>query len=85
MDAYCLNRCSPNKGILIQKVIFLAEDQRNPVNVIHRNKFIIEMLPTALICHSKTPKVLMQSDMPFGLCSSAKKSTVISLIQADEL
>ena len=52
-----------------------------PVNGIHGNKFIHEMLPTALICQSK---VLMQSDMPLGLRSSAK-GTVISSIQADEL
>ena len=57
----------------------------NPRNGIHGNKFIHEMVPTALICQSKAPKVLMQSDMPLGLCSSAKKGTVISSIQADEL
>ena len=37
----------------------------NPLNDIHGNKFIHEMLPTALICHPKAPKVLMQLDMPF--------------------
>ena len=49
----------------------------NPVNGIHGNKFIHEMLPTALICQSRAPKVLMQSDMPLGLRSGAKKGTVI--------
>ena len=57
----------------------------NPVNGIRRNKFIHEMLPTALICQSKAPKVLMQSDIPLGLRSSTKKGAVISSIQADEL
>ena len=57
----------------------------NPVNGINGNKFIHEMLPTALIDQSKAPKVLMQSDMPFGLRNSAKKGSVISSIQADEL
>ena len=45
----------------------------NPVNGIHGNKIIHEMLPTAMICQSKTPKVLMQSDMPLCLRNSAKK------------
>ena len=51
-----------------------------------RGKNIHEMLPTAL-CHSKAPKVLMQSDMPLGLRSSAKKGTFtcISSIQTNEL
>ena len=57
----------------------------NPVNVIRGNKFIHEMLSNAMICQSKTPKVLMQSDMPLSLRSSAKKGIVISSIQADEL
>ena len=57
----------------------------NPVTVIRPNKFIHEMLPSAMICQSKAPKVLMQSDMPLGLRSSAKKGTAISSIQADEL
>ena len=57
----------------------------NPVNGIRRNKFIHEMLPTALIGQSKVTKVLMQSDMPLGQGSSAKKSTVISSVQTDEL
>ena len=57
----------------------------NPMNVIRGNKFIHEMLPTVLICQSKATKVLMQSDMPLGLRSSAKKGTVISSIQADQL
>ena len=55
------------------------------MNRICGNKFIHEMLSTALICQWKTPKVLMQSDMPFDLRSSPKKGTVISSIQADEL
>ena len=55
------------------------------MNGICGNTFIHEMFPTALICQSKAPKVLMQSDMPIGLRSSAKKGTVISSIQADEL
>ena len=37
----------------------------NPLNDIYGNKFIHEILPTALICLSKAPKVLMQLDMPF--------------------
>ena len=57
----------------------------NPVNSIRENRFIHEMLPTALVCQSKAPKVLLQSDIPLGLRSSAKKGTVISAIQADEL
>ena len=57
----------------------------NPVNGIRGYKFIHEMLPTALFCQSKATKVSMQSDMPLGLHSSAKKDTVISSIQADEL
>ena len=57
----------------------------NIIDVIRGNKFIQEMLPTAMICQSKAPKVLMQSDMPLGLGSSGKNSTVISSIQADEL
>ena len=56
----------------------------NPIDGIRRNKFINEMLPTALICQSKASKVLMQLDMPLGLRSSAKKGTVISSIQVDE-
>ena len=44
------------------------------MNVIRGNKFIHEMLPTVLICQSKATKVLMQSDMPLGLRSSAKKA-----------
>ena len=55
----------------------------NPVNVIRGNKFIHEMLPAAMICQSKASKVLMLSDMPLGLRSSAKKGTVIRSIQAD--
>ena len=45
------------------------------VNGIRVDKFIHEMLPTltALICQSKPPKVLMQSDMLLGLCNSAKQ------------
>ena len=57
----------------------------NTMNDIRGNKFIHEMLPTAMIYQSKAPKVLMQSDMLLGLGSSAKKGTVISSIQADEL
>ena len=57
----------------------------DPVKGTHGIKFSNEMLPTALVCQSKAPKVLMQSDMPLGLRSSAKKGTVISSIQADEL
>ena len=57
----------------------------NPMNGIRGIKFIHEMLPTALICQSKAPKVFMQSNMPLGRCSIAKKGTVISSIQADEL
>ena len=57
----------------------------NLMNVIRGNKFIHEMLPTAMIYQSKAPKVLMQSDMPLDLRSSWKKGTVISSIQADEL
>ena len=55
------------------------------MNNILGNKFIQELLPIALICQSKAPKVLMQSDLPLGLRSSAKKGTVISSIQADDL
>ena len=55
------------------------------MNRVRENKFIHETLPTALICQSKASKVLMQSDMPLGLHSSAKKDTVISSIQAGEL
>ena len=55
------------------------------MNGIHGNKFIHEMLPTTLICQSKAPKVFIQSDMPLDLRSSAKKVTVISSIQADDL
>ena len=51
----------------IQKVTFLAKDYMNPKNGICGNKFIHEMLPTALICQSKAAKVLMQSNMPLGL------------------
>ena len=51
----------------------------NPVNVIRGNKFIHEMLPTARICHSKAPKVLMQSDMPLGLRSSARSWALLSV------
>ena len=47
------------------------------MNSIRGNKFIHEMLPTALICQSKAPKVFMQSDMLLGLRSSMKKVTVI--------
>ena len=43
------------------------------------------MLSTALIYQSKAPNVLMQSDMPLGLRSSAKKGSVICSILADEL
>ena len=50
----------------------------NPMNSIRGNKFIHEILPAALICHSKAPKVFMESDMLVGLRSSAKKGTVIS-------
>ena len=57
----------------------------NPMNVILVNKFIHELLPTAMICQSKASGVLMQSDMPLGLRSSAKKGTVITSIQAYEL
>ena len=55
----------------------------NPINGIRGNKFIYEMLPTALICQSKAPKVLMESDLPLGLRSSAKKgnSRQISTLQ----
>ena len=56
----------------------------NPVNSIRGNKFIHEILPTAMICQSKAAKVFMQSDMPLGLRSNAKTATVISSIQADE-
>ena len=49
------------------------------------NKFIHEMLSTALIWQSKAPKVLMQSGMPLDLRSSGKRGTVISSIQADAL
>ena len=56
-----------------------------PINGICGNKFIHEMLPTALICQSKASKIVMQSDMPLGLRNSAKTGTVISSIQADEL
>ena len=52
---------------------------------IRGNKLMHGMLPTALICQSKAPEVLMQSDMSLSLCSSSKKGTVISSIQADEL
>ena len=48
----------------------------NPVNGIRGNKYIHQMLPTALICQSKAPKGLMQSDMSLGLRSSAKKITL---------
>ena len=41
------------------------------------------MLPTALICQSKAQKVLMQSDKPLGLRSSAHCYN--SSIQVDEL
>ena len=49
------------------------------------NKFIHDMLPTAMLCQSKAPKVLMQLDMPLGLRGIPNKDTVISSIQADEL
>ena len=45
----------------------------NPMNGIRGKNFIHKMLPTALICQSKALKVLMQSDMPFGL--SRQQST----------
>ena len=51
----------------------------NPLKGVHGNKFVHEMLPTALICQLKAPKVLMQSDMPLCLRSSAKKGNVISV------
>ena len=57
----------------------------NPMNGIRGNKFIHEMLPTALICQSKATKVLMQSDMPLDIRSSARKGIVISSIQVDQL
>ena len=58
----------------------------NPVNGIRGNTFMLEMLPTALICQSKAPTVWMTSDMPLGLHSSAKKGIGrICLIKADEL
>ena len=57
----------------------------NQVNGIRGNKFIHEMFTTTLIYQSKAPNVLMQSDVPLGLRSSAKKGTVISSIQEDEL
>ena len=53
----------------------------NPMNGIRENKFNHEMLPTALICYTTAPKVLMQSGMPLGLRGSAKNAS----IQADEL
>ena len=53
------------------------------MNGIRGNKYIHEMLQTALIWQSKSPSVLMQSDMPFGLSISAKMDTVISSILAD--
>ena len=46
------------------------------MNVIRVNKFIHEMLPTAMTCQSKAPKVLMQSDMPFGL---ARRRALLSV------
>ena len=57
----------------------------DPVHGTRGNKFVHEIMPTALICQSKAPKVLMQSDTPLGLRSNAKKGTVISSIQVDEL
>ena len=57
----------------------------NPVKGIRGKKFVPEICPTSLICQSKAPKVLMQSDMPLSLRRCAKKDTVISSIQADEL
>ena len=57
----------------------------NPMNGIRVNKFIHEMLPTALSCQSQPPKALMQSDMALGLRSSEKMDTVISSMQSDEL
>ena len=57
----------------------------NAMNGIRGNEFIHEILPTALICQTKAPKVLMQSDMPLGLHSRTMQGTVINSIQADEL
>ena len=42
----------------------------NPINRIHGNKFIHEVIPTALICQSKH-----RNDMPLGLRSNANKGT----------
>ena len=56
----------------------------NPMNGIRGNKFIHEMLPTALICQSKSPKVLMQSDMALGLRSSEKKDYWVGLRSSEK-
>ena len=57
----------------------------NPVNGTRRNMFIDEMLPTALICQSKAPTVLMQSDMPIGRRSSARRRTLLSAVQSRQM
>ena len=56
----------------------------NLMNGIRGNKFIHEMLPTALIYQSKAPKMFLQSGMPLSLRSNAKKGAVISSIQTEE-
>ena len=84
-DPYFLNRRGQNKDTLDMKSHIFSERLNQSKQRYSWDQFIHEMLPTALICRSKTPKVLMQSDMPLGLRSSAKKGTVISSIQEDEL